>query len=316
MTAMRRVTDEQIARAKEWDLLSYLQTFEPRELKRSGPHEYRTVTHGSLVISNGKWHWFREGIGGKTALDYLIKVRGMDFVEAVKALSGAGPLPAFPQSVPTPPKPFRLPEADRCAVSVISYLRKRGIDPEILSRCIQNGSLYESRNYHNCVFVGRDMAGKARFACLRGTFGDFRMDVEGSDKRFGFVLPSADPQSRTLFVAESPIDALSRATLRKLEAHDWDRASYLSLSGTSPLALLQYLADHPAVGRVSLGLDNDAAGRKGMAKIQKMAEKDELLRRCVLTSDPPPRECGKDYNLMLQQKLAGIRPRRERSFSR
>lgn len=316
MSVTRRVTEKQIAEAKKWDLLSYLQAFEPRELKRTGPQEYRTVTHGSLVISNGKWHWFREGIGGKTALDYLIRVRGMDFVEAVEVLSGAGPLPAFPQSAPTPPKPFRLPEADRCAIHVISYLRKRGIDPEILSRCIQNGSLYESRGHHNCVFVGHDRSGKARSACLRGTFGDFKMDVEGSDKRFGFVLPSAGSQSRTLFVAESPVDALSRATLRKLETHDWDKTSYLSLSGTSPLALLQYLADHPAVDRVSLGLDNDEAGVKGIERIQTMAEENEMLRRCVLTSDPPPRRCGKDYNLMLQQKLAGIRPRQERSFSR
>ncbi len=44
-----------------------------------------------------------------------------------------------------------------------------------------------------------------------------------------------------------PIDALSRATLRKTETGDWDKAHYLSLSGTSPLALLQYLTDHPAI---------------------------------------------------------------------
>lgn len=52
---MSRVTDEQIAEAKKWDLLSYLQVFEPQELKHSGPHEFRTATHSSLVISNGLW---------------------------------------------------------------------------------------------------------------------------------------------------------------------------------------------------------------------------------------------------------------------
>ena len=41
--------------AKEWDLLSYLMVHEPEELKKSGPEEYRTKTHDSLVISNGKW---------------------------------------------------------------------------------------------------------------------------------------------------------------------------------------------------------------------------------------------------------------------
>lgn len=316
MSVTPRVTDEQIARAKEWDLLSYLQTFEPQELKKSGPHEFRTVTHGSLVISNGKWHWFKAGIGGKTALDYLIKVRGMDFVAAVEALSGAGPVPVFPQPAVKPPKPFELPEACRCAAHVVSYLQHRGIDTEIISRCIQNGSLYESRKYHNCVFVGRDAGGKARFACLRGIFDDFKLDIESSDKRFNFVLPAVDPQSRTLLAAESPIDALSRATLQKMETGDWDTVHYLSLSGTSPLALIQYLTDHPAIDRVSLGLDGDEAGMKGMEKILAMAEENEVLRRCVLTADPPPKECGKDYNLMLRNKLADIRPKIERSVSR
>jgi hypothetical protein len=256
------------------------------------------------------------GIGGKTALDYLIKVRGMNFVEAVEALSGAGPAPAFPQPVIRPTKPFRLPDADHCAIHVVSYLRKRGIDPEIISRCIQNGSLYESRKYHNCVFVGYDPSGNARFACVRGIYSSFKMDVEGSDKQFNFVLPATDPQSHTLFVAESPIDALSRTTLNKMESSGWDKAHYLSLSGTSPLALLQYLTDHPAIDRVSLGLDNDGAGIKGIKKILMMAGENEILCHCVLTVDPPPKECGKDYNLMLQRKLAEARPKHERCFSR
>ena len=36
---MAGVTKEQIAKAKEWDLLSYLQAYEPQELKKSGPRE-------------------------------------------------------------------------------------------------------------------------------------------------------------------------------------------------------------------------------------------------------------------------------------
>lgn len=33
----------------------------------------------------------------------------------------------------------------------------------------EEGILYESRKRHNCVFVGRDTGGKARYAFLRGT---------------------------------------------------------------------------------------------------------------------------------------------------
>ena len=65
---MPGVTREQIDRAKEWDLLSYLQTYEPGELTKKRPtdKEYRTKTHDSLVISNGRWNWTTRVFGGKT----------------------------------------------------------------------------------------------------------------------------------------------------------------------------------------------------------------------------------------------------------
>ena len=118
---MTPLTKEQIQRAKEWDLLSYLQTFEPGELKRYGPHEYCTRTHDSLKISNGKWCWNSRGIGGRTALDYLIKVRGMDFVGAVQTLCGYCPPPQPERPAPRPPAPFRLPTASRCPSAVVPY---------------------------------------------------------------------------------------------------------------------------------------------------------------------------------------------------
>lgn len=214
---MPGVTREQIDRAKEWDLLSYLQTYEPGELTKKRPtdKEYRTKTHDSLVISNGRWNWTTRGFGGKTALDYLIKVRGMEFVEAVRTLNDGRAAPSLSQPVTRPPeqpRAFALPEGNRCATAAVSYLQRRGIDSEIISRCIRAGIFFESRKYHNCVFVGRDKAGKARFACLRGTMGDFKGDVPGSDKRFNFCFPAGGP-SRTVAVFESPIDALSLATL-------------------------------------------------------------------------------------------------------
>lgn len=306
---MPGVTREQIDRAKEWDLLSYLQTYEPGELKKAGPHEYCTVTHDSLKISNGKWHWTTRGFGGKTALDYLIKVQGMEFVEAVRTLNDGRAAPSLSQPVTRPPeqpRAFVLPEGNRCATAAVSYLQRRGIDSEIISRCIQAGIFFESRNYHNCVFVGRDRAGKARFACLRGTVGDFKGDVPGSDKRFNFCFPATGP-SRTVAVFESPIDALSLATLFKKQGAVWDRGHYLSLGGTSPLALLQFLKDHPEINRVYLCLDNDKAGLDGMARIEAALRDDKELqdRGFMVERKPPPVEHGKDYNELLRATLAG-----------
>ena len=140
-------------------------------------------------------------------MDYLIKVRGMNFVGAVEALCGYRAPPPQQRPAPKPPKPFKLPEASRFPSMMLSYLQGRGIHPELIQECIKAGTLYESRRYQNCVFVGRDMEGKARFACLRGTRDNFRMDVESSDKRYNFSLLAADPKCPRLAVAESPIDA-------------------------------------------------------------------------------------------------------------
>ena len=165
---MPGVTKEQIGRAKEWDLLSYLQAYEPQELRRCGGSEYRTVTHDSLKISNGKWHWHSRGIGGRTALDYLIKVRGMGFVPAVELLCGERGAAAWERPEPgqkeRQQKPFSLPEENRCGKAMVSYLQKRGIDADIISQCIGEKILYESRRYQNCVFVGRDTGGRERQA--------------------------------------------------------------------------------------------------------------------------------------------------------
>ena len=59
---------EEIARAREVDLLTYLQRCEPNELVHVGGNVYSTRTHDSLKISNGMWCWWSRGIGGKTAL--------------------------------------------------------------------------------------------------------------------------------------------------------------------------------------------------------------------------------------------------------
>ena len=74
---MAGVTAEQVERARGIDLLSYLQSYNPQELKSDGPGRFTTRSHDSLVISNGKWRWNSQGIGGVSALDYLLKVEGI-----------------------------------------------------------------------------------------------------------------------------------------------------------------------------------------------------------------------------------------------
>ena len=77
-----------VEKAREMDLLTYLQNYEPNELVRLSDGTYCTRTHDSLKISNGKWMWWSRGFGGYSALDYLIKVKGLGFVQAVETIVG------------------------------------------------------------------------------------------------------------------------------------------------------------------------------------------------------------------------------------
>ena len=215
---MPGVNAEKIAQARSVDLLTYLQSAEPWELRRSGPNEYRTATHGSLVISNGLWVWNREQIGGRSALDYLIKVRGMGFVEAVETVlgSGAAPVSVLPEKRPEThreQKTLLLPQPVRFPSRMLSYLQGRGISADMVQQCMDAGNLFESRYNGSpvCVFVGRDKEGTARFACMRGIDSDIKRDCPGSDKRYGFRLPAQNSAVGTLAVFEAPIDALSHA---------------------------------------------------------------------------------------------------------
>ena len=225
---MPGVNAEQIARARSVDLLTYLQAYEPQELLRSGPNVYRTVSHSSLVISNGLWFWNRGQVGGRNALDYLIRVRGMGFVEAVETVLGSGAArhSVLPIKRPVPQrerKTLSLPPPVRFPARMLSYLQGRGISADMVQLCMDAGILFESRYDGSpvCVFVGRDEEGTARFACMRGIDSDIKRDCPGSDKRYGFHLPAQNPAVGILAVFESPIDALSHASFSAWRMSTW-----------------------------------------------------------------------------------------------
>lgn len=274
---------------------------------------YTTRTHDSLKISNGRWMWWSRGIGGRSALDYLIKVRGIPFVEAVEMLAGRGVVqppelgPALKME-----KKLLLPAPNHSHTRVISYLRSRGIDPELIDFCLETGRIYESRHHHNAVFVGLDGEGKPRYGALRGTGTDFIGDASGSDKHYSFSLP-AEKMSSEVHLFESAIDLLSFATLMKLEGKDWRKTHLLSLAGVYrpsrepgrskvPAALSRFLNEHSEVRLIVLHLDNDRAGRLAAEAVQTAFQGQD---RQYKTMDLPPE--GKDYNDHLCLRL-GIRP--------
>ena len=299
------LSDEEIRSAREIDLLSYLQSTAPQELVSLGNGNYCTREHDSLKISNGKWHWFSQGVGGKSAIDYLIKVKDFDFADAVRTVLGVScKVVSFERAKAPTQRRLLLPERNESSEAVKAYLLRRGISEIVIDFCLKEKLLYESKPHHNAVFVGYDKAHTPRYAAIRGTGGSYKIEAPGSDKHFSFQLSNvAAPRSVHLF--EAAIDALSYATLMELYGVDWKNRSLLSLAGvyqakrdnSLPAALERFLADHPSIHTIYLHLDNDEAGRGAAASlVSGLKEKYEVV-------DAPSPE-GKDINdyLLIQRK--------------
>ena len=141
-------------------------------------------------------------------------------------------------------------------------------------------------------------------------------DCSGSDKHYSFRL--MNPDSRSVHVFESAIDALSYATLIQLNGGNYKTESLISLAGVyspgsdgtgkTPSSLEVLLKNNPNIEKIYLHLDNDAAGRNATKVIQNnLSQKYKIV-------DRPPR-FGKDINDYLCHKL-GIQPQRKRSYER
>lgn len=150
---------------------------------------------------------------------------GKNFLEAVEYLlnfqgkARDSPVKTMPfEKRDEPPKAFTLPPRNEDDRRVFAYLRKRGIAPQVIRQFMNSGLLYEDAIHHNCVFVGRDSIGQAKYAGLRGTYDrdgkGFRGDVTGSDKNVGFSIPH-DPRLDEVRVFEAPIDLMSYLTLHR-----------------------------------------------------------------------------------------------------
>ena len=280
---MPGVTKEQVAAARRMTAIEFLWRYRADDLvKSSARGEFELKSHNSFKI-NGEsslWHWKSRGIGGKSALDYLMHVEGCSFVEAVKMLCDEQLVftPKNHADVERQRPPFELPEKSPTTTRVEAYLRCRGISQAVIDHCLQTGILYESLPYHNCVFVGRDAGGTPRYAALRGTYTygkQFKAESTGSDKRFGFcIAPTAE--SSVVAVFEAAIDAMAEMML----AGDAADKYRLSLGGIyapeegrdihPPAALEEFLRRHPQVKRIEFCLDNDPPGRAAAAALARL----------------------------------------------
>lgn len=250
--------EELLKEARQANLVDYLRS-KGVDLKRKGVGSYCLAEHDSLVITGFKWNWFSRNMSGN-ALDYLIKVEGMEFKDAVAALTGKTLQSTGNSSA-------------RRHKQILAYLCKsRGLDYTRIKQLIQRGYL-DTDERNNCVFrifeygsrlnggkgdyIGAELHGSNPRKPFKGFTGGFKHGV-GFHLNWKCKSASVD----RLYAFESAIDLLSFLTLveaGEIKA-DIENSVLLSLGGVKPEVLYTCLNAYEVQEQVFLCVDNDEAG--------------------------------------------------------
>jgi hypothetical protein len=269
-----RFTEEELAIAKSVDLCAVAESL-GYTVKRVG--RFYTLKEMDSMRIYDRSHWFRwskqyeKGENGGSQIDFLRVFAGMSVKEAVFWLvdfagcrrehyeSEKGKI-KVPEEKKPDRKEFVLPKPAADNRYLISYLTKeRRIRLETVNYFLAKRLLYESAQYHNLVFCGKDAAGVVRFASMRGVFDrdgkSFKCDVAGNDKRYGFN--DVHEECSRVFVFESAIDLMSYTDM--FDDYTSNKVA-LGMLGDAPLAT--FLEEHPHIRSIGFCLDNDEPGRK------------------------------------------------------
>lgn len=176
---MTHLEEDIIERAKNTDMIALLESEEGFSFKSTyGEREFKCIEHNSLVVNGNRrrWYWNSRQVGGNNAIDYLVKIRGMNFRDAVLHLVGDREQTAYTPirkavtenvSVSKPvrfvlPEQAHFPDGRRNYSNIIAYLNKgRGIDMNIINTLIASGQIYQGVQYNGLHIVGYNDEGMA-----------------------------------------------------------------------------------------------------------------------------------------------------------
>lgn len=176
---MAHLEEDIIEQAKNTDMIALLESEEGFSFKSTyGEREFKCIEHNSLVVNGNRrrWYWNSRQVGGNNAIDYLVKIRGMNFRDAVLHLVGDREQTAYMPirkavtenvSVSKPvrfvlPEQAHFPDGRRNYSNIIAYLNKgRGIDMNIINTLIASGQIYQGVQYNGLHIVGYNDEGMA-----------------------------------------------------------------------------------------------------------------------------------------------------------
>lgn len=294
-------------------------------LVRAGRY-YSLKEHDSVRIDPNRNCYWQNSVAGRTGIGKGDSIIGFakDFVhhgdlhEALKELSGRvrgmtyspGALPAAREEIKKYDSP-QLPPRGENMHRMFAYLTKsRYVDPDIVQEFVNRKMLYQDQR-GNCVFVGRNLNGKAETACLRGTLSDVRFtgEIEGSDARKGICLRN---HAEKVIVTESVIDSMSVMSILKEQGVDLKTYDYLSLNGVGKAEALYHLLKEEPKAEILLALDRDLGGVKAMKQISKNLQNTYGIADEKISFHVPHQK--KDWNEELTEKMKKFQPLEQLAF--
>ena len=291
--------------------------------------------HDSFVFApNGMWFWNSRDMKGG-AIEFLTQIEHKTMVEAVLTLAGEraaekqNTVPfAKKQNIEKEKKPFELPPKAENFKRLFAYLcGSRGLDKEIVQELVKAGMLYEGVNeyknpqtreisyLHNAVFVGIDDSGNAVSGFERGisTYSSYKGEIEGSNKTYPFVMKGHEDVS-TLAIFEASIDAISHATIAKMDGQDYLNMDRISTGGNAPEEVyINYLRKHMSIKNILICTDNDAAGAKFTEKIKEALQQNGFTLEHGYHCERQIPTGHKDFNEYLQTYKAALKEQSEPS---
>ncbi len=284
------------------------------ERDRYDKHKWQ-VNGEHISINGEKFYNHDRQSGGGQSIDLVMHVGGYTFRQAVAYLNReAGPEMAVAAAAQYgarqgqeiverergEPARFLPPARDEGRwPQVRAYLtEERALPHGMVDELHAQGTLYADRRA-NAVFLRTDTEGQAVGASLRGTlpgshFQGLALGSRREEGHFSFTVGEPAPyRVPQVHIAESPIDALSRAALAQ-RAGERGEFIFVSNDGHGELPRRQIEEGLARGALVHCGFDNDAGGDLLWAQVQEAYPRAEAIVR-----ERPPTS-AKDWNDALQ----------------
>ncbi|MCL2410455.1 MAG: DUF3991 and toprim domain-containing protein [Treponema sp.] len=267
------ISKEDVRRARQADLAAYLISVGVPLV--SDGRRYRHAEHDSLVFTDNAYVWNSKQERGN-AIDYLTRYMGMNFKEAVSALTNGAPSSASINVENAPSRrnrPFNWSDIStyRKTDGVERYLdRVRNINLGIVDFLLRNKLLFQEQGTNNAIFPIYDEHNIIVGAELKGiTNKPFKGIAGGSKYGYGFNIRfSEDNKFDYALFFEGTIDLLSYIDYKTYHKGErFKNCILISMMGLKLNILEHSLKVFAPGAKAVLCVDNDISGQNFIKKI-------------------------------------------------